>query len=153
VAGRDGVGHNGAGRGGIGRNAAADGGARNRQRRLPGVGDDTGRLGEDVAAGFFERRGCAIRARNWRCPAGEIDLIVTDGEYLVFVEVKTRSARDAFPPVLAMTRRKQKRVRELALRYIAQTFGGAPPPLQPRFDVVLVVLGREPQVEHLTNAF
>ena len=71
----------------------------------------------------------------------------------MFVEVKSRSARDSYSPVLAMTRRKQKRVRELALRYIAQAYGGALPPLQPRFDVVLVVLGREPQVEHLANAF
>jgi len=71
----------------------------------------------------------------------------------VFVEVKTRSARDAFAPVLAMTKRKQRRVRELALRYIEQAFDGKVPTLQPRFDAVLVVLGREPQVEHLTNAF
>jgi len=78
---------------------------------------------------------------------------VADGEYLVFVEVKTRSARDAYSPVLGITRRKQQRVRDLALRYIERTFGGAPPPLQPRFDVLLVVLGREPQIEHLTNAF
>ena len=80
-------------------------------------------------------------------------MIAEHGEYLVFVEVKTRSARDAFAPVLAMTKRKQRRVRELALRYIEQAFGGKVPPLQPRFDAVLVVLGREPQVEHLTNAF
>lgn len=71
----------------------------------------------------------------------------------MFVEVKTRAAGGGYAPVLAMTRRKQKQVRELALRYIEQAFGGAPPPFQPRFDVVLVVLGREPEVEHLMNAF
>jgi putative endonuclease len=94
-----------------------------------------------------------VRERNWRCAEGEIDLIVTDGDHLVFVEVKTRSGHDAYPPVLALTRRKRERVRRLALRYIERTYGGAPPPLQPRFDVVLVVLGREPEVEHLVNAF
>jgi putative endonuclease len=120
-------------------------------RRKPGV--DAGQRGEDVAAGFLEGRGCTIRERNWRCPEGEIDLIATDGDHLVFVEVKTRTARDAYSPVLAMTRRKRERVRKLALRYIERTYGGAIPPLQPRFDVVLVVLGREPEVEHLVNAF
>jgi len=124
-----------------------------KQRRIPGVADDTGRLGEEHAARYLEGRGCRLRERNWRCAQGEIDLIVTDGDHLVFVEVKTRAAGGGYPPVLAMTRRKQKQVRELALRYIEQAFGGKPPPLQPRFDVVLVVLGREPQVEHLVNVF
>jgi putative endonuclease len=122
-------------------------------RRTSGERDLTGQLGEDAAARFLERRGYALRERNWRCAEGEIDLIVTEGEYLVFVEVKTRAAGGGYPPVLGMTRRKQKRVRELAMRYIAGAFDGKPPPLQPRFDVVLVVLGREAQVEHLTNAF
>jgi len=71
----------------------------------------------------------------------------------VFVEVKTRSAQDAYAPELAMTMRKQRRVRQLALRYIERAFHGQVPPLQPRFDVVLVILGAEPKVEHLTNAF
>ncbi|MFI5399952.1 MAG: YraN family protein [SAR324 cluster bacterium] len=114
---------------------------------------DAGRLGEERATRFLERSGYRIRERNWSCPAGEIDLIAEHGEYLVFVEVKTRSARDAYPPELAMTKRKQRRVRQLALRYIERTFDGQVPPLQPRFDVVLVILGREPKVEHLTNAF
>ena len=114
---------------------------------------EAGRRGEERAARFLEQSGYRIRERNWRCPAGEIDLIAESGEYLVFVEVKTRSAQDAYAPELAMTKRKQRRVRQLALRYIERAFHGQVPPLQPRFDVVLVILGAEPKVEHLTNAF
>lgn len=68
------------------------------------------------------------------------------------MEVKTRSP-GGYSPALAMTQRKQRQVRNLALRYIQQAFGGAQPPFQPRFDVVLVTLGRESQIEHLQNAF
>jgi putative endonuclease len=112
-----------------------------------------GQLGEDAAARYLEQKGCTVRIRNWRCPAGEIDLIVTDGDHLVFVEVKSRAAGSPYGPVLAMTRKKQQQVRNLALRYLEQAYSGKPPPLQPRFDVVLVVLGRKPEIEHLVNAF
>lgn len=150
--GRDGSGRDGSGpdeRRGAARSRRGQSGAERPARAFA----EAGRLGEEHAARFLERAGYRIRERNWRCPAGEIDLIAEHGEFLVFVEVKTRSARDAFGPVLAMTKRKQRRVRELALRYIEGAFGGRVPALQPRFDVLLVILGREPQVEHLTNAF
>ena len=56
-----------------------------------------GKRGEKVAARFLKRKGCKIVQRNYRCNFGEIDLIAANGEYLVFVEVKTRSDNSLMP--------------------------------------------------------
>ena len=115
---------------------------------------EVGRLGEDIAAGYLERNGYRIRERNFRCEHGEIDLIVTKDEYLVFVEVKTRSQDKGYHPTLAITRAKKNR-----LRLLGEFYRTRHPdlPLQPRFDVLAVVLGASgsetEQVEHFYNAF
>jgi putative endonuclease len=49
-----------------------------------------GDRGEDAAAAYLERSGMTIVERNWRCKAGEVDIIAIDGEELVLCEVKTR---------------------------------------------------------------
>lgn len=78
---------------------------------------------------------------------------------MVFVEVKTRSRRTPYHPTLAMTAAKRERLRRLGAHYLAHD---APPgrPLQPRFDVVAVVMDGtagpdDPAggVEHYVNAF
>jgi putative endonuclease len=111
----------------------------------------TGRRGEALAARHLEDLGYRIVARNFRCPYGELDLIATTEEYLVFVEVKTRSARTAYHPSISVTPRKVAKLRQLGLYYL----GAHPAPrLQPRFDVISVVLGGAgPEVEHIVNAF
>ncbi|CAN5761693.1 YraN family protein [soil metagenome] len=50
----------------------------------------TGEAGEHFARAFLERKGMLHVGSNWRCAAGEIDLVMVDGDMLVFVEVKTR---------------------------------------------------------------
>ena len=101
-----------------------------------------------------------ILGRNYRCPAGEIDLIALDrstvkalgAEMIVFVEVKTRSSANRSPPQAAVTADKQARVRRAAAYYLAHypTEG-----YRTRYDVVAVVLGEDdkPQLTHIPNAF
>ena len=52
--------------------------------------NELGKWGEDVAAAFLQQKGFRIVERNWKCGHKEIDLIVTDEQLLLFVEVKTR---------------------------------------------------------------
>ncbi len=112
---------------------------------------ELGRRGETAAARFLEANGYRIRARNYRCEVGEIDLIATSEEYLVFVEVKTRSAGHKLHPSLSVTPRKQAKVRQVGEHYRSRH---PEVPLQPRFDVISVELGgAEEQVEHIVNAF
>ena len=104
---------------------------------------EIGARGEAIAAKFLERLGYRIRERNYRCPLGELDLVALDGEYLVFVEVKTRSPGAPLSPSLSVTARKKAKVRQLGEYYCSQH---PELPLQPRFDVVAVVTGTRRQV-------
>ena len=110
-----------------------------------------GAAGEAVAARYLERLGYRIRERNFRCPLGEIDLVAVHDEYLVFVEVKTRSPGAPLAPSLSVTAKKRAKVRQLGEYYCAHK---SAPPLQPRFDVISVVKGKgQEDVEHIVNAF
>ena len=81
--------------------------------------DDLGRAGEDRAARYFEDRGYAVLARNWRCREGEIDLVVARGDDLVVVEVKTRRGEGFGHPFEAIDARKRVRLWRLALAWTA----------------------------------
>ncbi len=76
-----------------------------------------GRWGEGVAATHLEAQGYVILAHNWRCAAGEIDLVVRDGETVVFVEVKTRRGRAYGAPEEALTPRKAQKLLQLGAQY------------------------------------
>lgn len=121
------------------------------------LGRDAGARGEALAARHLERElGCRVVARNWRNPADrreELDLIVRDGEALVFVEVKTRTADALVPGFYAVNQRKRRVMRRAARAYLARL---AHPPATVRFDVVEVELpaaGEKspPVVRHYAN--
>ena len=81
--------------------------------------DELGRAGEDRAAGYFATGGYEILARNWRCRAGEIDLVVADATHVVVVEVKTRRAEGFGHPFEAIDGRKRARLWRLAAAWAA----------------------------------
>jgi putative endonuclease len=102
---------------------------------------EIGKRGEDAAAAYLERVGLTVVARNWRCPAGEIDIVATEGCTLVLIEVKTRRSERAGTPEEAVSPTKQRRLVRLAQAYI-QNSGSAVE--QVRFDVVAIrVLAEE----------
>ncbi len=120
------------------------------------VKDAVGRYGEQCAADHLAAAGLEILARNWRCRAGELDIVARDGSQLVFVEVKTRSSLAFGTPAEAVDRTKSARIRQLALRWImAQRELGEPVFWSAlRFDVVSVVRGRAGlEIAHLEGVF
>ena len=115
--------------------------------------EQIGRRGERLAARALRRSaGCRILARNYRCPAGEADLIALAGDTIVLAEVKTRSGDAYIAPAAAVDARKRQRYRNVARYYLHRT-GRSDLPV--RFDVITVVLrpGAKPQVRHIPNAF
>src|SRR3954464_13350510 len=74
-----------------------------------------GRYGERVAARHLTARGMVVLDRNWRCDAGEIDLVLRDGDVLVVCEVKTRSSDVCGSPHEAVGPVKLERLQRLAL--------------------------------------
>jgi putative endonuclease len=110
-----------------------------------------GKLGEELAARFLERRGFTILARNHRTPLGELDIIARDRRHLLFVEVKTRRSAAFGAPAEAVGAHKQRQVMRAAQWYLAAAGDRG---LQPRFDVIAVIAGRgEPVISHIANAF
>lgn len=113
------------------------------------TGDDA----ERIAERFLIRHGLKLGARNYRCRHGEIDLIMQDGETLVFVEVRLRKpmrGKGDFGGALAsITAAKQAKIIATAQHYLAG-MKHLPPC---RFDVVLLNGLNVQDVEWLTSAF
>lgn len=80
--------------------------------------DDLGRLGEQLAAEYLQQTGIRILDRNWRCADGELDIVAAERRVLVACEVKTRSGVAFGSPLEAISRRKQARLRRLAVGWI-----------------------------------
>lgn len=78
-----------------------------------------GIAGEDAVAEWYEAAGYRVMDRNWRCRDGELDLVVMRGDTLAFCEVKTRASTRFGTPVEAVTATKQRRLRMLAARWLA----------------------------------
>jgi putative endonuclease len=113
-----------------------------------------GRAGEELAAAHFLRLGYDILARRHRTRFGELDLIVSDRDRLVFVEVKTRRAGSG-DPWDTLHSAKQDQVRRMGAAWLADT---ADRPFFPviRFDAVGVTIdaqGRLVRLDHLEGAF
>ena len=77
-----------------------------------------GRYGEDLAAQHLSTMGYELVERNWRCEAGEVDLVMRDGETLVFVEVRARRGEAMGSPEESITRAKQERLALLGESYV-----------------------------------
>ncbi|MBR2406803.1 MAG: YraN family protein [Clostridia bacterium] len=112
-----------------------------------------GAAGEVLAARYLRDQGYRILGANYRTRFGEIDIIATDGTYIVFVEVKARAQNSYYAPREAVTVAKQRRIVKTALLFLSKH----PTKLQPRFDVIEVVtaVGQPMQLielNHLKNA-
>jgi putative endonuclease len=112
------------------------------RRRALGV------YGEAYAARHLVEQGMTVVDRNWRCSAGEIDLVLRDGGVLVVCEVKTRSSTAFGSPLEGVTARKAARLRRLAARWLAEH---SVHPDEVRIDLVGVLLcgGGSPRVDHV----
>ncbi len=108
-----------------------------------------GKTGEEIACSYLKQNGYEIFHKNFATEVGELDIVVSDSETLIFVEVKTR-LDDAFgSPAEAVDYRKQRKISAVAAQYIKK-FRYFDVPV--RFDVIEVYL-RDRKVRHIRNAF
>ncbi len=120
----------------------------------------TGTAGEDAAARWYRQRGYGELARNWRCSIGEVDLVLSRGDTLVFCEVKTRRGSGFGGGWEAVTARKRQKLRALAQTFLLVHRLA---PATVRFDVASVLVregrppgsgpGRSAEVEVFEDAF
>lgn len=110
---------------------------------------EKGKEGEDVAVAYLEKKGMKILHRNWRVGHKEIDIIAQDGEFIVFVEVKTRMT-EPIHAVDVITHDKIKNIVNAAASYMRRFRTN----LESRFDV-LILTGRDGNydVNYMQNAY
>jgi putative endonuclease len=110
-----------------------------------------GQEGERIAERYLSKKGYRLVERNYRCPVGEVDLIVLDRRVIVFVEVKTRRHERFGLPLESVHPRKQHKMIKAALWFLSDRKLHE---RDARFDVVGISFGgQEPVVEHIENAF
>ena len=113
-----------------------------------------GAWGEAQAAAFLQRKRYKVLSHGYRCRFGEIDLIVANKRFLVFVEVKLRKSETFAQAHVFVDHLKQNRLRTTAEFYLSEN----PTQLQPRFDVIEIyapegVNTAHPQILHMEDAF
>lgn len=110
-----------------------------------------GQATERQAQRFLERRGLETLDRNYRCRRGEIDLIMRDGDALVFVEVRYRGANARGGAGESVDRRKQSKLIATALHYLQHRRAQRNRPL--RFDVIAADANADPPFAWIKDAF
>jgi putative endonuclease len=113
---------------------------------------EVGKLGEKTARKFLKKQGYRIRETGFRCRHGEIDIIAQRKDWLVFVEVRTKSNLEFGTPEESITQAKKERLIASALTYTS-THQNLPPLW--RIDVVAVELndkGKTKRIELIENA-
>jgi len=103
-----------------------------------------GRRGEDAAVRLLEHLGCRILCRNWRCAAGELDIVAVDGDILRFIEVKSLNRKAGFTPAVNLSA-EQRRRNYRAARFFLRLSGKNVPDV--RFDLIEAVFCRGRLVE------
>jgi putative endonuclease len=121
-----------------------------------------GALGEKLARTHLREKGYKILAQNYRCPAGEADLVAlapprkkesaASAGTIVFVEVKTRNSDLYTDPHAAVDQAKRRRLAAISRYYLA---GRKTDGYDVRFDVVSIVIppDSQPRVNHIEDAF
>ena len=114
----------------------------------------SGAWGEALAAEYLRKKHYKIVAAGFHSRFGEIDLIVSDRKYLVFVEVKLRKTADFAKAMEYVDRRKQDKIRVTAEVFLSHN----PTSLQPRFDVIEIYAPEgtatsDPEIRHMEDAF
>lgn len=113
-----------------------------------------GSWGEALAAEYLRKKRYTLVAANYHCRFGEIDLIVSNRKYLVFVEVKLRKSAKFANAFEYVDNYKQNRIRTTAALYLSEN----PTDLQPRFDVIEIyapdgMQTNRPEIHHMEDAF
>lgn len=111
---------------------------------------ETGKWGEEQAANYLINQGYTILVRNYRHQKAEIDLIAQTGNWVVAVEVKTRTGKQLEEPFRAITKTKQR----LLIKAINEYVRSWPGPVEVRMDAISVVkIQNDFVVQHLQDAF
>jgi putative endonuclease len=111
---------------------------------------DLGVKGEELATDYLKNNGFRILGKNWKWGKNEIDIIAEDSQFIIFVEVKTRTDEFLEHPVNAVTREKQKSIIFAADGYLRINRIDK----ESRFDIITVIIKKDDfSIDHIKDAF
>ncbi len=125
-----------------------------RTKQQHGSGRTTRKIGseaEDLAIDYLQKTGLTLLTRNYHCRRGEIDLIMRDGNFLVFIEVRYRRNSRYGSAAESVTRQKQQRLLTTAEHYLQNEKQNADNAC--RFDVITLSGQQDLQIEWIKDAF
>lgn len=112
--------------------------------------NDLGKEGEELAMAHLKKLGYKIQSTNFRLGKAELDIIAVDGNFIVFIEVKTRATDVHENPIEAVNNKKRKMMIDAADTYIIDRNL----PYESRFDIISIIKnGNQHTLEHITDAF
>jgi len=109
--------------------------------------NEIGKIGEEIAKKFLEKQGYKIIEQNYRTKYAEIDLVVSKGIFLIFVEVRTKKGENFGTPEETINQKKMRKLRQNAIAYAAIKKWSGPF----RIDAVCIVLKPDYSVERLNH--
>lgn len=113
---------------------------------------EQGEIGEQMAITYLIKKGFNLLEKNWRNSTGEIDLIMSKDNIIVFVEVKLRKTDTFGDPEKAVSKSKQKRIIQTANSYIFDK--NIPERFEYRFDIISIVKNNNfLSIKHFEDAF
>lgn len=113
---------------------------------------ELGFYGESLALDHLKKAGLKIVAQNYRCPKGEIDIVALDENWLVIIEVRTKSSERKGTAEESINHKKIQRLRNIAAYYLLEHRYRQWPLM--RFDVIGVHLaGEKPEINWIKGAF
>ncbi len=113
---------------------------------------EIGDRGEDIAAAYLEAKDWIIIDRNYFFEKAEVDIVATDRNYIIFVEVKSRSGTYFGRPEEYVTPKKEANIKKAAEAWVYERKMET---AVVRFDVISIVLNEKeaPEIEHFEDAF
>jgi putative endonuclease len=122
------------------------------KRQPKGANKQLGQMGEDLSCTYLLDNDFEIIERNWRCKAGEADIIAVENDTLVFIEVKTRATQSCGLPEDAVNQKKRTKYENIAIKYLATHDR---PSSRVRFDVIslMVIENQKAFLRHHRDAY
>ena len=111
--------------------------------------NDLGKLGEEIALKFFEKKGYTILSINWTWEKIELDIIAKENGVIIFIEVKTRQNKNFGYPEESVGHNKEKRIYAAAAEYLYQLEHEE----EYRFDILSITMEPKIQIRHYPDAF
>lgn len=110
-----------------------------------------GDFGEKLALEAYQEAGYKLVAQQYRCPNGEIDLILQKDNRIIFVEVRTKTSNSYGTAEESITEKKKQTIRKVSLYFLNEQYNGGDSRYIPQYDVISIYIDKQKKKAWLTR--